>query len=326
MSRRKLNIDIETVDLSQLSNYRKKIVEKERNKRNPLLKAGFGHKKDHQKSIIYNIIYALLKAEGRTASAKQLSERTGNSPKIIFENESKLKKWVVNETNLGFIMVRSMMLSLKMKGAYTFNKETGEVHVEIIPDDLMDYCTIIPNYMKKDFIKDNKKYTWTVNCQLVFDYLNRFKHCLKKATENDLFTRDYRELKEVMKRAKNGEITEIEMKEKIQKIQQREKLCFDSITPKAQLYLKSRTIAKNIGLTVDEVRKVLRQFRVFFGIKSWRKPTETEILTRVDYCSKSYTIDIPERNILRKMIEKFEQSCDKVTSRIMNLSQSFVYI
>lgn len=279
-----------------------------------------------RKTNRYNIIYALLKAEGRTSAAKQLSERTGTSSKIIFTSEGKLKKWIVNETNLGIVGVSRNLLSLKLDDVYTFNKETGEVHVEIIPEDLLQYCTIIPNYMKKDFIKDNKKYTWTANCQLVFDYLNRFRNCLEAGVENNSFTRDYREIREIKKQSIENKITKEEAETKIEKILSRTKLCYDSINPIAQLYLKSRTIAKNIGLTVDEVRKVLRQFRVFFGSKAWRKPTETEVLTRVDYCSKSYTIDIPKRSMLREMIEKFEKKCDKVISRMIELPCSYTYI
>lgn len=279
-----------------------------------------------RKTNRYNIIYALLKAEGRTSAAKQLSERTGTSSKIIFTSEGKLKKWIVNETNLGIVGVSRNLLSLKLDDVYTFNKETGEVHVEIIPEDLLQYCTIIPNYMKKDFIKDNKKYTWTANCQLVFDYLNRFRNCLEAGIENNSFTRDYREIREIKKQSIENKITKEEAETKIEKILSRTKLCYDSINPIAQLYLRSRTIAKNIGLTVDEVRKVLRQFRVFFGSKAWRKPTETEVLTRVDYCSKSYTIDIPKRSMLREMIEKFEKKCDKVISRMIELHHSYVYI
>lgn len=279
-----------------------------------------------RKTNRYNIIYALLKAEGRTSAAKQLNERTGTSSKIIFTSEGKLKKWIVNETNLGIVGVSRNLLSLKLDGVYTFNKETGEVHVEIIPEDLLQYCTIIPNYMKKDFIKDNKKYTWTANCQLVFDYLNRFRNCLEAGIENNSFTRDYREIREIKKQFIENKITKEETETKIEKILSRTKLCYDSINPIAQLYLRSRTIAKNIGLTVDEVRKVLRQFRVFFGSKAWRKPTETEALTRVDYCSKSYTIDIPKRSMLREMIEKFEKKCDKVISRMIELHYSYTYI
>lgn len=279
-----------------------------------------------RKTNRYNIIYALLKAEGRTSAAKQLSERTGTSSKIIFTSEGKLKKWIVNETNLGIVGVSRNLLSLKLDDVYTFNKETGEVHVEIIPEDLLQYCTIIPNYMKKDFIKDNKKYTWTANCQLVFDYLNRFRNCLEAGIENNSFTRDYREIREIKKQSIENKITKEEAETKIEKILSRTKLCYDSINPIAQLYLRSRTIAKNIGLTVDEVRKVLRQFRVFFGSKAWRKPTETEVLTRVDYCSKSYTIDIPKRSMLREMIKKFEKKCDKVISRMIELHHSYVYI
>ena len=279
-----------------------------------------------RKTNRYNIIYALLKAEGRTSAAKQLNERTGTSSKIIFTSEGKLKKWIVNETNLGIVGVSRNLLSLKLDDVYTFNKETGEVHVEIIPEDLLQYCTIIPNYMKKDFIKDNKKYTWTANCQLVFDYLNRFRNCLEAGIENNSFTRDYREIREIKKQSIENKITKEEAETKIEKILSRTKLCYDSINPIAQLYLRSRTIAKNIGLTVDEVRKVLRQFRVFFGSKAWRKPTETEVLTRVDYCSKSYTIDIPKRSMLREMIEKFEKKCDKVISRMIELPCSYVYI
>lgn len=279
-----------------------------------------------RKTNRYNVIYALLKAEGRTSAAKQLSERTGDTGKILFTSEGKLKKWIVNETNLGIVGVSRNLLSLKLDGIYTFNKETGEVHVEIIPEDLLQYCTIIPNYMKKDFIKDNKKYTWTANCQLVFDYLNRFRNCLEAGVENNSFTRDYREIREIKKQSIENKITKEEAEIKIEKILSRTKLCYDSINPIAQLYLKSRTIAKNIGLTVDEVRKVLRQFRVFFGSKAWRKPTETEVLTRVDYCSKSYTIDIPKRSMLREMIEKFEKKCDKVISRMTELHYSYVYI
>lgn len=279
-----------------------------------------------RKTNRYNIIYALLKAEGRTSAAKQLNERTGTSSKIIFTSEGKLKKWIVNETNLGIVGVSRNLLSLKLDDVYTFNKETGEVHVEIIPEDLLQYCTIIPNYMKKDFIKDNKKYTWTANCQLVFDYLNRFRNCLEAGIENNSFTRDYREIREIKKQSIENKITKEEAETKIEKILSRTKLCYDSINPIAQLYLRSRTIAKNIGLTVDEVRKVLRQFRVFFGSKAWRKPTETEVLTRVDYCSKSYTIDIPKRSMLREMIEKFEKKCDKVISRMIELHHSYVYI
>lgn len=279
-----------------------------------------------RKTNRYNIIYALLKAEGRTSAAKQLNERTGTSSKIIFTSEGKLKKWIVNETNLGIVGVSRNLLSLKLDGVYTFNKETGEVHVEIIPEDLLQYCTIIPNYMKKDFIKDNKKYTWTANCQLVFDYLNRFRNCLEAGIENNSFTRDYREIREIKKQSIENKITKEEAETKIEKILSRTKLCYDSINPIAQLYLRSRTIAKNIGLTVDEVRKVLRQFRVFFGSKAWRRPTETEVLTRVDYCSKSYTIDIPKRSMLREMIEKFEKKCDKVISRMIELHHSYVYI
>lgn len=279
-----------------------------------------------RKTNRYNIIYALLKAEGRTSAAKQLSERTGTSSKIIFTSEGKLKKWIVNETNLGIVGVSRNLLSLKLDDVYTFNKETGEVHVEIIPEDLLQYCTIIPNYMKKDFIKDNKKYTWTANCQLVFDYLNRFRNCLEAGVENNSFTRDYREIREIKKQSIENKITKEEAETKIEKILSRTKLCYDSINPIAQLYLRSRTIAKNIGLTVDEVRKVLRQFRVFFGSKAWRKPTETEVLTRVDYCSKSYTIDIPKRSMLREMIEKFEKKCDKVISRMIELPYSYTYI
>lgn len=279
-----------------------------------------------RKTNRYNIIYALLKAEGRTSAAKQLSERTGDTGKTLFTNESRLRKWIVNETNLGIVGVSRNLLSLKLDGVYTFNKETGEVHVETIPEDLMQYCTIIPNYMKKDFIKDNKKYTWTANCQLVFDYLNRFKSCLNAGVETNSFTRDYREIREVKRQVVDNKITKEEAETKIEKILSRTKLCYDSINPIAQLYLRSRTIAKNIGLTVDEVRKVLRQFRVFFGSKAWRRPTETEVLTRVDYCSKSYTIDIPERSMLREMIEKFEKKCDKVISRMIELPCSYVYI
>lgn len=279
-----------------------------------------------RKTNRYNIIYALLKAEGRTSAAKQLNERTGTSSKIIFTSEGKLKKWIVNETNLGIVGVSRNLLSLKLDDVYTFNKETGEVHVEIIPEDLLQYCTIIPNYMKKDFIKDNKKYTWTANCQLVFDYLNRFRNCLEAGVENNSFTRDYREIREIKKQSIENKITKEEAETKIEKILSRTKLCYDSINPIAQLYLRSRTIAKNIGLTVDEVRKVLRQFRVFFGSKAWRRPTETEVLTRVDYCSKSYTIDIPKRSMLREMIEKFEKKCDKVISRMIELHHSYVYI
>lgn len=279
-----------------------------------------------RKTNRYNIIYALLKAEGRTSAAKQLNERTGTSSKIIFTSEGKLKKWIVNETNLGIVGVSRNLLSLKLDDVYTFNKETGEVHVEIIPEDLLQYCTIIPNYMKKDFIKDNKKYTWTANCQLVFDYLNRFRNCLEAGIENNSFTRDYREIREIKKQSIENKITKEEAETKIEKILSRTKLCYDSINPIAQLYLRSRTIAKNIGLTVDEVRKVLRQFRVFFGSKAWRRPTETEVLTRVDYCSKSYTIDIPKRSMLREMIEKFEKKCDKVISRMIELHHSYVYI
>lgn len=280
-----------------------------------------------RKTNRYNIIYALLKAEGRTSAAKQLSERTGDTGKILFTSEGKLKKWIVNETNLGIVGVSRNLLSLKLDGIYTFNKETGEVHVEIIPEDLLQYCTIIPNYMKKDFIKDNKKYTWTANCQLVFDYLNRFRNCLEAGVENNSFTRDYREIREIRRKTIENEITKEEAETKIEKILSRTKLCYDSINPIAQLYLRSRTIAKNIGgLTVDEVRKVLRQFRVFFGSKAWRKPTETEVLTRVDYCSKSYTIDIPKRSMLREMIEKFEKKCDKVISRMIELPCSYTYI
>lgn len=279
-----------------------------------------------RKTNRYNIIYALLKAEGRTSAAKQLNERTGTSSKIIFTSEGKLKKWIVNETNLGIVGVSRNLLSLKLDDVYTFNKETGEVHVEIIPEDLLQYCTIIPNYMKKDFIKDNKKYTWTANCQLVFDYLNRFRNCLEAGVENNSFTRDYREIREIKKQSIENKITKEEAETKIEKILSRTKLCYDSINPIAQLYLRSRTIAKNIGLTVDEVRKVLRQFRVFFGSKAWRKPTETEVLTRVDYCSKSYTIDIPKRSMLREMIEKFEKKCDKVISRMIELPCSYTYI
>lgn len=279
-----------------------------------------------RKTNRYNIIYALLKAEGRTSAAKQLNERTGTSSKIIFTSEGKLKKWIVNETNLGIVGVSRNLLSLKLDDVYTFNKETGEVHVEIIPEDLLQYCTIIPNYMKKDFIKDNKKYTWTANCQLVFDYLNRFRNCLEAGVENNSFTRDYREIREIRRKAIENEITKEEAETKIEKILSRTKLCYDSINPIAQLYLRSRTIAKNIGLTIDEVRKVLRQFRVFFGSKAWRRPTETEALTRVDYCSKSYTIDIPKRSMLREMIEKFEKKCDKVISRMIELHHSYVYI
>lgn len=279
-----------------------------------------------RKTNRYNIIYALLKAEGRTSAAKQLNERTGTSSKIIFTSEGKLKKWIVNETNLGIVGVSRNLLSLKLDDVYTFNKETGEVHVEIIPEDLLQYCTIIPNYMKKDFIKDNKKYTWTANCQLVFDYLNRFRNCLEAGVENNSFTRDYREIREIKKQSIENKITKEEAETKIEKILSRTKLCYDSINPIAQLYLRSRTIAKNIGLTVDEVRKVLRQFRVFFGSKAWRRPTETEVLTRVDYCSKSYTIDIPKRSMLREMIEKFEKKCDKVISRMIELPCSYTYI
>lgn len=279
-----------------------------------------------RKTNRYNIIYALLKAEGRTSAAKQLSERTGNISKTLFTSEGKLKKWIVNETNLGIVGVSRNLLSLKLDDVYTFNKETGEVHVEIIPEDLLQYCTIIPNYMKKDFIKDNKKYTWTANCQLVFDYLNRFRNCLEAGVENNSFTRDYREIREIKKQSIENKITKEEAETKIEKILSRTKLCYDSINPIAQLYLRSRTIAKNIGLTIDEVRKVLRQFRVFFGSKAWRKPTETEVLTRVDYCSKSYTIDIPKRSMLREMIEKFEKKCDKVISRMIELHHSYVYI
>lgn len=279
-----------------------------------------------RKTNRYNIIYALLKAEGRTSAAKQLSERTGDTGKILFTNESRLKKWIMNETNLGIVGVSRNLLSLKLDDVYTFNKETGEVHVETIPEDLMQYCTIIPNYMKKDFIKDNKKYTWTANCQLVFDYLNRFRNCLEAGVENNSFTRDYREIREIKKQSIENKITKEEAETKIEKILSRTKLCYDSINPIAQLYLRSRTIAKNIGLTVDEVRKVLRQFRVFFGSKAWRRPTETEVLTRVDYCSKSYTIDIPKRSMLREMIEKFEKKCDKVISRMIELHHSYVYI
>ena len=279
-----------------------------------------------RKTNRYNIIYALLKAEGRTSAAKQLNERTGTSSKIIFTSEGKLKKWIVNETNLGIVGVSRNLLSLKLDDVYTFNKETGEVHVEIIPEDLLQYCTIIPNYMKKDFIKDNKKYTWTANCQLVFDYLNRFRNCLEAGIENNSFTRDYREIREIKKQSIENKITKEEAETKIEKILSRTKLCYDSINPIAQLYLRSRTIAKNIGLTIDEVRKVLRQFRVFFGSKAWRRPTETEVLTRVDYCSKSYTIDIPKRSMLREMIEKFEKKCDKVISRMIELHHSYVYI
>lgn len=279
-----------------------------------------------RKTNRYNIIYALLKAEGRTSAAKQLNERTGTSSKIIFTSEGKLKKWIVNETNLGIVGVSRNLLSLKLDDVYTFNKETGEVHVEIIPEDLLQYCTIIPNYMKKDFIKDNKKYTWTANCQLVFDYLNRFRNCLEAGVENNSFTRDYREIREIKKQSIENKITKEEAETKIEKILSRTKLCYDSINPIAQLYLRSRTIAKNIGLTIDEVRKVLRQFRVFFGSKAWRRPTETEALMRVDYCSKSYTIDIPKRSMLREMIEKFEKKCDKVISRMIELHHSYVYI
>lgn len=279
-----------------------------------------------RKTNRYNIIYALLKAEGRTSAAKQLSERTGDTGKTLFTNESRLKKWIMNETNLGIVGVSRNLLSLKLDGVYTFNKETGEVHVETIPEDLIQYCTIIPNYMKKDFIKDNKKYTWTANCQLVFDYLNRFKSCLNAGVETNSFTRDYREIREIKKQSIENKITKEEAETKIEKILSRKKLCYDSINPIAQLYLRSRTIAKNIGLTIDEVRKVLRQFRVFFGSKAWRRPTETEVLTRVDYCSKSYTIDIPERSMLREMIEKFEKKCDKVISRMIELHHSYVYI
>lgn len=279
-----------------------------------------------RKTNRYNIIYALLKAEGRTSAAKQLSERTGDIGKIIFTNESRLRKWIVNETNLGIVGVSRNLLSLKLDSVYTFNKETGEVHVEIIPEDLIQYCTIIPNYMKKDFIKDNKKYTWTANCQLVFDYLNRFKSCLNAGVETNSFTRDYREIREIKRQVVDNKITKEEAETKIEKILSRTKLCYDSINPIAQLYLRSRTIAKNIGLTIDEVRKVLRQFRVFFGSKAWRRPTETEVLTRVDYCSKSYTIDIPERSMLREMIEKFEKKCDKVISRMIELPCSYIYI
>lgn len=279
-----------------------------------------------RKTNRYNIIYALLKAEGRTSAAKQLNERTGTSSKIIFTSEGKLKKWIVNETNLGIVGVSRNLLSLKLDDVYTFNKETGEVHVEIIPEDLLQYCTIIPNYMKKDFIKDNKKYTWTANCQLVFDYLNRFRNCLEAGVENNSFTRDYREIREIRRKVIENKITKEEAETKIEKILSRTKLCYDSINPIAQLYLRSRTIAKNIGLTIDEVRKVLRQFRVFFGSKAWRRPTETEALMRVDYCSKSYTIDIPKRSMLREMIEKFEKKCDKVISRMIELHHSYVYI
>lgn len=279
-----------------------------------------------RKTNRYNIIYALLKAEGRTSAAKQLSERTGDTGKTLFTNESRLKKWIMNETNLGIVGVSRNLLSLKLDDVYTFNKETGEVHVETIPEDLMQYCTIIPNYMKKDFIKDNKKYTWTANCQLVFDYLNRFRNCLEAGVENNSFTRDYREIREIKKQSIENKITKEEAETKIEKILSRTKLCYDSINPIAQLYLRSRTIAKNIGLTVDEVRKVLRQFRVFFGSKAWRRPTETEVLTRVDYCSKSYTIDIPKRSMLREMIEKFEKKCDKVISRMIELPCSYTYI
>lgn len=281
-----------------------------------------------RKTNRYNIIYALLKAEGRTSAAKQLSERTGDTGKTLFTSEGNLKKWIMNETNLGIVGVSRNLLSLKLDGVYTFNKETGEVHVhvETIPEDLMQYCTIIPNYMKKDFIKDNKKYTWTANCQLVFDYLNRFKSCLNAGVETNSFTRDYREIREIKRQVVDNKITKEEAETKIEKILSRKKLCYDSINPIAQLYLRSRTIAKNIGLTIDEVRKVLRQFRVFFGSKAWRRPTETEVLTRVDYCSKSYTIDIPERSMLREMIEKFEKKCDKVISRMIELPCSYTFI
>lgn len=249
-----------------------------------------------------NVLYYLFEAAGRTFSRKKTAEETEVEPFIVFSSEGNLNKWLQDRTNLGHQAVHNALIRLKINGYYHTekinNRRPFRVIIDKVPEDsLVDKTPRIPDYLKKNFFYKKKngskgKFVWTVRHQLVYEYVNYQRQFFDELYERGLL--------KVRCTVWN--------------------LC----NPKASVYQKASTIAKAVGLTIDQVKLVLRQFKVVFGERAWRRPTYVEIEERLHTFSNSWIISLPPRKDLRSAIEKFEKRCIGVEDRNSGLKMRIV--
>lgn len=198
----------------------------------------------------------------------------------LFTRESKVCLFIATELNFGVEMVRRTLLRLKLQGYYRFDKERGCVIIEKRIDfgeDSKPFYTKIPVYMRKTFyLKDGAKVTWTALEQMIFDYVNSVRKIY------------------IERKQKN------EMLLQIQGI----------------FYQKINTIAKRFGLSRQEVIGVINKFKQLFGTRCFRRAYITDKYFRKHPYSKTYTLEPPLPNELRKVITKFEaEKCERIVHR-----------
>lgn len=76
----------------------------------------------------------------------------------------------------------------------------------------------------------------------------------------------------------------------------------DDLDFEESLYVSTETIGKEVGLSQGQVVREMHKLSYYLGENFWRKPTEEEKKSRKYKNSLSYTINLPKRKELKKII------------------------
>lgn len=197
---------------------------------------------------------------------------------MLISSESRLIEYISDILNYSREVVRRTLLRLKLQGYYIYNKEKEYI---LIPKRMENihiayFYTKISLYMKKIFyLANGSRVVWTALDQLIFNYVDAVRSIY------------------------DCRCSENEMLLKIKSI----------------FYQKIDSIAKKFELTRAEVINVINKFKLLFGKRCFRKAMQTEKFHRKHPFSMTYTLDIPRKKELRKIMEEFEKTCVKIVTR-----------
>lgn len=224
-----------------------------------------------------HVFRSLLKAAGLTGESKRNAEKKDEVPYLMFGSQGRLIKWICEETNLGRDAVKIRLLYLKLDGYWKFEKIDLHTYVVKILKNSVDTTDIarIPNYAKGVIKTKTKKVRWTINHQTVLNYIRGCSNSIKC----NLFPEDECII---------------------------EPTVFEPLEKRFSFYQNLKTIAKNTGLKINQVKNVLKDFKILFGYKAYHKPTFAETETRIHVNSKTNTIQLPIEN-LKKTFEKIKE-------------------
>lgn len=202
-----------------------------------------------------------------------------NKKYILVSSETQLIEYISSNLNYSQEVIRRSLLRLKLKGYFSYNKEKEYIIINKRIDNIHSayFYTRIPLYMKKTFyLQDGSKVTWTILDQMIFNYVDAVRGVY------------------------DCRCSENEMLLKIKSI----------------FYQKIDSIAEKFGLTRAEVVNVINKFKRLFGKRCFRRAMQSEKFFRKHPYSMTYTLDIPRKRELKKVMEVFEkEKCIKIKSK-----------